>query len=101
RVLYYRAGYQYGAGDHEEALKLALECLRRSDDTDSVRMASLDWLIGSILYRQQMGEKAVLFEKESIEQSRKIPNVGMEALSASTLAQLYESMSQPNLAEQY
>jgi CHAT domain-containing protein len=101
RVLYYRAAYQYGAGDHKEALKLALECIRRSDDTDSFRIAALDWLIGSILYDQQMADRAVLFEKESIEQSRKIPNAGAEAASASALAQLYESTSQPNFAEQY
>jgi CHAT domain-containing protein len=101
RVLYYRAAYQYGAGDHDEALKLALECLRRTDDSDAARMASLDWLIGSILYGQQRPERAVLFEQESVEQSRKIRSVGMEALSASTLSQLYESISQPNLAEEY
>jgi hypothetical protein len=101
RVLYYRAMYQYGADDYEEALKLALECVRRTDDSDSLRLVSLDWLIGSILYRQQQPDRAILFEKESIEQSRKINNVGFEALMASTLAQLYESISQPTLAEQY
>lgn len=101
RVLYYRAFYEYGAGDYEGALKLALECVRRSDDTDSARMASLDWLIGSILYKRQMAERAVLFEEESIEQSRKIPSAGVEALGASTLAQLYESMSRHDPAEQY
>ena len=101
RVLYYRAAYEYGAGDYEGALKLALECIRRTDDADSLRLAALDWLIGSILYRQQMTDKAVLFARESIEQSRKILNLGLEAECASALAQLYESMSEPNLAEQY
>ena len=101
RVLYYRAAYEYGAGDYEGSLKLALESLRRSDDNDSLRISGLDWLIGSILYRQQVPDTAILFEKEGIEQSRKVRNAGTEAQIASAVAQLYESMSQPDQAGQY
>src|SRR5207237_10783473 len=67
RVLYYLAIYQYGAGDQDEALRLALECLRLADDSDSLRMSTLDWLIGSILYRQHMPDRAIVFEHESLE----------------------------------
>ena len=101
RLLYYRAMYEYGAGDYDEALRLALECVRRADDNDSLRLASLDWLIGSILYKRQLPDRAILFERESVEESQKVPNVAVQALMASTLAQLYESLSQPTLAEQY
>ena len=101
RVLYYRAYYDYGAGDLEQALKLALEGIRRSDDTDSLRLTALDWLIGSILYRRQMADKAILFEQESIEQSRKVPNAGGEVMGAAAVAQLYESLSQTRSAEEY
>jgi CHAT domain-containing protein len=101
RVLYYRAFYQYGAGDNEEALKFALECIQRSDEADSLRIASVDWLIASVLYKEQLRDRAILFAKESIEQSQKSHNLGMETLVASTLAQLYESMSRFDLAEQY
>src|SRR5207237_926742 len=48
RVLYYLAIYQYGAGDQDEALKLALECLRLTDDGDSLRLSTFEWLIGFI-----------------------------------------------------
>ena len=101
RVLYYLAIYQYGAGDQDEALRLALECLRLADDNDSLRLSTLDWLIGSILYRQQMADRAILFEQESLEQSQRGRNPGMETVTASTLAQLHESMTHPKLAEEY
>src|ERR1051326_8321443 len=101
RVLYYRAYYDYGAGDLEQALKLALEGIRRSDDTDSLRLTALDWLIGSILYRRQIADKAILLEQESIEQSRKVPNAGGEVMGAAAVAQLYESLSQTRPAEEY
>jgi CHAT domain-containing protein len=101
RVLNYRALYEYVAGDNEEALKLALDCIRRTDENDSLRLASVDWLIGSILYRQQLPDRAVLFARESVEQSQRGSNLGVEALMALTLAQLYESLAKPKLAEQY
>ncbi len=101
RPLYYLAIYQYGAGDHAEALRLALDSLRLTDDDDVVRMSSLDLLIGSILYRQGMAARAVLFEQESVGQSRITKNPGLEATAAATLAQLYEYMSEQTLAEHY
>ncbi len=101
RPLYYLAGYRYGAGDQDEALKLALESLQLTDETDIVRMSSLDWLIGCILYRQGIPGKAVLFEKQSVDQSRKTGHPGLEATAAFSLAQLYEAVSEPVLAEQY
>src|SRR5207247_1556245 len=48
-----------------------------------------------------MADRAIFFEKEAIDQSRKITNAVAEAEIASAVAQLYESTSQPNLAEQY
>ncbi|PYS53402.1 MAG: hypothetical protein DMG13_12815, partial [Acidobacteria bacterium] len=101
RPLYYLAAFRRGAGDQDEALKLALECLRLTDDSDKVRMASLDWLIAAVLYRKGMPSRAVLFEKESVEQSQKTGNPGLEAAAAFSLAQLYESLSEPVRAEQY
>lgn len=101
RPLYYLAGHRYGAGDQDEALRLALESLRLTSDDDFLRIASLDWLIGSILYRQGMPSRAALFETESLEQTQKTKNATLETVAASTLAQLYASMSEPKLAEQY
>ena len=100
RILYYLAIYRYGAGDHVEALKLGLKCLQL-DYEDSRRKPTLDWLIGSILYGLQMPDRAVLFERESLEQSQKEQNWGMEAVTASELAQLQESMSNSKLADEY
>ena len=71
RPLYYLAGYHYSAGDQDEALRLALECLQLADEGDVVRMSSFDFLIGSILYRQGLPKTAVLFQRESFEQTQK------------------------------
>ena len=102
RVLYYLAAYRYYAGDQEEGLRLALECLRLINEDDAVRIATLDWLIGSILYRRGMPEKSLIFAKESFEQSHKGPYAnGIEFLAAITLAELYESMSKHTLADEY
>jgi CHAT domain-containing protein len=101
RPLYYLAGHRYGAGDHDEALKLALECLQLTSDDDPQRIASLNWLIGLILYRQGMPARAVLYEKESLGQSQLAKNPAMESAAASTLAQLYASMAEPAQAAQY
>ena len=54
RVLYYLSFYRYGAGDQEQALRLALECLRLTNEDDPLRISTLEWLIGSILYRRGM-----------------------------------------------
>jgi CHAT domain-containing protein len=101
RPLYYLAVYHYGVGDHDEALRLSLECLRLTDEADGVRMSSLDFLIGSILYRQGLPEWALLFERESLEQTQKARNAGLETAAASILAQLYQSTNRPALAQHY
>jgi CHAT domain-containing protein len=102
RVLYYLAAYRHFGGDQGEALRLALECLRLVNDGDAVRISTLDWLIGSILYRLGMLEKSLLFAKESVEQntSGSYAN-GIGLLAPITLAQLYESTSQHRLAAEY
>jgi hypothetical protein len=73
RVLYYLAIYRHLAGDQDEALKLALECLRMIDEGDRVRISTLDWLLGSILNRRGMTEESLLFAGEAVEQSRQGP----------------------------
>jgi CHAT domain-containing protein len=102
RVLYYLAAYRYFGGDQEQALRLAVECLGLLNDGDAVRISTLDWLIGSILYRRGMPEKSLLFAKESVEQNRggSYAN-GIEVLATITLAELHQSLSQPALAEEY
>src|SRR5262249_43055282 len=69
RVLYYLSGFQNAAGDQDEALRLALECLELTNKSDASRIPTLDWLIGSILYQRGMPEQAILFAKESVDQS--------------------------------
>jgi len=101
RVLYYLSFYRYGAGDQEQALRLALECLRLTNEDDPLRISTLEWLIGSILYRRGMPERAALFEEESVEQSKKGPNAGSTATIAATLAQLYDSQSKHELSDKY
>src|SRR5436309_1704900 len=101
RPLYYSAIYKYGAADQEEALKLALECLRLTDDHDSFRIAELDWLIGLILYNQGLIERAVLFEKEALEEGQQLAITSVQADAALSLAQLYESISDYKAAHQY
>ena len=100
RPLYYLAAYESLAGDHDEALRLALECLRLTDD-EPLRMSALDWLVGSTLYRQGMPSRAVLFETESAEQTAKLGHPSWEATAAINLAQLYESMSEHAHAEEH
>ena len=100
RPLYYSSIYHFAARDRDQALKLALESLRLVNLRDSFRISELDWLTGLILHNQGMTAKAVLFEKESLEQSQKVSNVTMQALTATTLAQLYESMADRNNAEE-
>jgi tetratricopeptide (TPR) repeat protein len=101
RPLYYLAGYHNAAGDHDEALRLALECLRLAAESDAVRMSSLNFLIGTILYRQGMSVKALLFAEESVEQTHKTKNAALETGAASSLGQLHQSMSSSLLAEKY
>ena len=101
RPLYYLAAYEYLAGDLDEGSKLALECLRLTNDEDSLRISELDWLIGFILYNKGLFEEAVLFEKESLDQGKKLPNTNVLATTAITLAQLYESISDDKQANQY
>ena len=101
RPLYYFAIHEQLADDKEGALKHALECLLLTDDRDSFRIAELDWLIGLILYNQRLINKAVLFEKESLDQSQKLPYANVEANTAVTLAQLYESISDDKQADEY
>lgn len=99
RVLYYLAAYRYEAGDQDGALSLALECLSLINDDDSTKISTLDWLIGSILYRHGMPEKAVLFAKESVDRSHE--HAEIQITSATTLSDLYESMSQNEQADEY
>jgi CHAT domain-containing protein len=101
RVLYYLAAYRYAAGDQDGALSLALECLCLTNDdaASASKIATLDWLIGSILYRHGMAEKAILFANESVARSHE--SAGIEFTTASTLSDLYESMSQHDQADRY
>jgi CHAT domain-containing protein len=102
RVLYYLSAYRYYGGDQNEALRLALDCLRLVENDDAFRISTLDWLVASILYRQGMLDKSLLFAKESAEQSQKGPYAnGIEFVSSTTLAGLYDSMSQHQLADEY
>jgi CHAT domain-containing protein/tetratricopeptide (TPR) repeat protein len=102
RVLYSLAYYQYVAGDENEALKLALECLGLVNDGDTVRISTLDWLIGSILYRRGMVEKSLLFAKASVEQSQSGPYANaLEFTASTTLAELYHAISEDELADEY
>jgi len=102
RALYSLAYYRYVGGDQEEALKLALECVGLIDADDAVRISTLQWLVGSILYRRGFPDRAVQFAKESLEESQKGPYFGgVQFTSAATLAQLYESMNRHALAQQY
>ena len=101
RVLYYLAAYRHYGGDQDEALRLALECLRIADADDVRRISTLDWLIGSILYRSEKAERALLFAKEAVEQSQNGPYAGGLAVQSSiSLAELYQSMSQYKLADE-
>jgi CHAT domain-containing protein len=101
RGLYYLSFYHHAAGDHDEALRLGLECLLLTSDGDARRISRLDWLIGSILYQEGMVTQAVMFEQESVEQSQKDPAAEVVATTAATLAQLYESTSDHKSAEHY
>jgi CHAT domain-containing protein len=101
RPLYYLAVYQWGAGDQDQSLKLALQCLRLTREEDVVRMSQLDWLIGVVLYRKGRLDKAVLFQQESLEQAQKTRNPTLETTAAWCLAQLFDFMSEKKLAEQY
>jgi CHAT domain-containing protein len=101
RVLYYLSAYRYGAGDQDEALRLALECLRLTNDGDALRIYTVDWLIGSILYRRGLTERAVMFAKESVEQSQGGSSAAAVTSTATSLARLYESMAQHDLADHY
>jgi CHAT domain-containing protein len=101
RPLYYLAGARNGAGDQDEALKLALECLQLTSESDYIRLSSLHWLIGSILYRQGMPSRAVFYERESVKQSENTGNPALETEAAATLANLYASLSEGKLAEEY
>jgi CHAT domain-containing protein len=100
RGLYYLAYYSYAAGDQDQALTHALEGLLLSDETDWRRRTGFHWLIGFALYRQNLGPRAVQFEKEAVEESEKVLNPGFTATMTTTLAQLYVSMSEEDLAEQ-
>jgi CHAT domain-containing protein len=101
RVLYYLSAYRYGARDQEEALRLALEGLRLAGDRDALQINAFDWLIGSILYRYGLQDRAVLFANETVEQGLDLQNAANENLFATSLARIYESMSEYDLAEKY
>jgi CHAT domain-containing protein len=100
RVLYYLAFYNYAAGDQDRALRVALEGLRLSNKTAWARLTTFHWIIGFALYQQNLGPRAVPFEKEAVEESEKVPNPGFAATMKTTLAQLYLSMAEDDLAEQ-
>jgi CHAT domain-containing protein len=100
RVLYYLSSYRFYRGDQDEALRLALECLRLIDDGNPLRISTLDWLVGSILYRRGMLERALLFEKEAVSQGDEAElNSGVQLQASILLAELYESMSQRDQAD--
>jgi CHAT domain-containing protein len=100
RALYSLSGYRNGAGDHDEALRLSLECLRLTND-EPRRISRLDLLIGSILYQRGAIAQALMFDRESVEQSRKTPEISSLATTAAVLAELYESTSDHKSAERY
>src|SRR5581483_10419324 len=101
RSLYYLSVYNNAAGDHDEALRLGLECLRLTDDSEGTRISRADWLIGSILYQQGLVPQALMFGQAAVEQSQKDPEPGVVATTAGTLAQVYESISDDKGAEHY
>jgi CHAT domain-containing protein len=103
RVLYYLSAYRHGAGDEEGALRLALECLLLVDnDRDApVRLSTMDYLIGTILYRRGLSDRGLLFAKEAVEQAKRATYPRYEAATATVVAELYESESQDSLADQY
>ncbi len=101
RPLYYLAGYRYAAGDSDGALALALECLRLTDDDDSVRISSLFFRIGADLYRRGLTSQATRFAIAAVEAAKKTNNPGLEATATSNLAELYESLGQSAQAEKY
>jgi CHAT domain-containing protein len=102
RILYYLASYRHFGGDEEEALRLALECLQLVHEADVFRISTLDTLIGSILHRRGMPEKSLLFAKESADQDHGGSYAsGIGLLASFTLAELYQSMSQHDAADEY
>ena len=102
RVLYYLSVYRYFAGDQDQALRLALECLRLLDEGDAFRTSTMYSVISVILYRSGMPERALQFAQESVDQNRSGDYAnGMELHAPITLAELYQSMSQPKLADKY
>jgi len=102
RILYYLSAYRYQAGDQDQALKLALECLRLLDDGDAFRTSALDSLISIILYRAGRLETSLRFAKESVDHTTPGDYAnGMELQAPIMLAELYQSMSEHQLAEQY
>jgi CHAT domain-containing protein len=101
RVLYYLSAFRYYGGDQDEALRLALQCLQLIGDDEATRISTLDWLIGSILYRRGMQDKSLLFTKQALEQGHKAPYATVGFVAASALAEIYNSMSQYSMAEKY
>ncbi len=102
RVLYYLAAYRHGAGDEDSALQLALECLLLvDDDHEAARISTLDYLIGTILYRRGAAERGLLFAREAVERGKDAPYAVVVAATSTVVAQLYESQSQDALASQY
>ena len=100
--MYYLAAYRHGAGDEDSALQLALECLLLvDDDHDAARISTLDYLIGTILYRRGAAERGLFFATEAVERGKDAPYAVVEAATSTVVAQLYESQSQNALASQY
>jgi CHAT domain-containing protein len=101
RGLYYLAYYRHSGGDQDQALKLGLQGLCIADETDTVRISTLDWLLGAILFRHGMRDKSLLFARESVDQSLSGPYArGVLLQSSITLAELYQSLSEYKLADE-
>jgi CHAT domain-containing protein len=101
RTLYYLAARHNAAGDPEAALKLALECiLLLTDDSDPIRVSTLENEIAVILYRRGWSERAVQFARQSVEEADLTTNWGVKTATTTQLAELYESLSQNSSADQ-
>lgn len=104
RVLYYLSAYKHYGGDQDEALRLAFECIQLIGESDAFRLATLDWLATSILHRRGSSEQSLTFAKESVEQSQKAASgnvAGIQFIASTTLAGLYDSMSEHSMASHY
>jgi len=101
RAQYYLAGHKNGAGDLDGALRLAVDCLRKTSPDDHLRLVSASWLVSVILYKRGFTEEAVLAGRESLSQAQQSQNPLAVIQASSSLALLSEFNLQPDLADNY